>query len=117
MGTYALAALFMGAGSLHFIFASKYRDIVPQWVPHRLAVVYVSGAAEIVGGAGLVIPVTRPLAACGLILLLAVVLPANVYMALQAHRSGVSSLIQILLWLRLPLQPLLAWAVWLARRR
>lgn len=77
----------------------------------------ISGAAEILGGAGLLIPVLRRAAAYGLALLLVAVFPANVYMAVahvQFPGWAGQSWVQ---WLRLPLQaPLILWA-WRYTRR
>jgi uncharacterized membrane protein len=52
----------------------------------------------------------------GLILLLILLLPANVEM-LQLYRSrGVQPSTELILWLRLPIQAVLAWWVWVVSR-
>jgi uncharacterized membrane protein len=84
-----LAVLFIGAGVLHFVAPATYLHIMPPYLPAPLALVYLSGAAEIAGGVGLLIPATRQLAGWGLILLLLAVFPANVYM-LQTHGAGLA---------------------------
>jgi uncharacterized membrane protein len=79
--------------------------------------VWVSGAAEIAGGLGLLVkPLRRP-AAWGLIALLIAVWPANIYMA-TAHVAAPGIFgHRWAQWLRVPLQlPLIAWA-WLYTRR
>ena len=88
--------------------------IVPSWIPNPQAAVFWSGIAEIAGAIGLLIPQTRVWAAYGLIALLVGVFPANVKMLLDARASGASALYVALLWVRLPLQPLLIWWVWKA---
>jgi uncharacterized membrane protein len=117
LGRIILAVLFLVAGSLHFITPQLYLRIVPPYLPTPLILVYISGAAEILGGLGLLAPMTRQLAAWGLIALLIAVLPANIYMATAHLRMpGVmgQSWAQ---WLRVPLQlPLIYWA-WLYTRR
>ncbi len=106
------SAFFVGAGVLHFVKPAAYCKIMPPYVPWPLAMVYVSGAAEIAGGIG-VLTRFRRLAAYGLIALLIAVLPANIYMA-QAHiQVTATPLPNWLLWARLPLQGLLIW--WMAR--
>lgn len=113
-GVLALAALFVAAGVLHFVAPAFFDRIVPPWVPlSPRAATLLSGAAEIAGGLGLLHPRTRPAARVGLLALLALVFPANVHMALHAERFGVSPAVA---WGRLPLQPLLMWAVWRAGR-
>lgn len=109
LSRYALALLFVGAGVLHFVHPATYLAIMPPVLPAPLALVYVSGAFEILGGLGLLPARTRRLAGWGLLALLVAVFPANVYMALiheQLHISGWVA------WGRLPLQLPLLWWVW-----
>lgn len=115
----ALAALFIGAGLLHLYNPALYRPVMPQWLPAHDLLILLSGVAQILGGAGLLVRYTRTAAGIGLILLLIAVFPANVEMLRSAHQMGAESWTLALLWLRLPLQPLLAWWVWRAavRRR
>jgi uncharacterized membrane protein len=81
IGRIVLAVLFVAAGSLHFFLPAPYLKIVPPSLPAHLAIVYISGAAEILGGLGLLFPPTCQAAAWGLVALLISVLPANIYMA------------------------------------
>ena len=60
--------------------------------------VYISGAAEIAGGLGFLIPPARRTAALGLIALLVAVFPANVYMATNPVEAGASALPPAALW-------------------
>jgi uncharacterized membrane protein len=111
-----LALLFLGAGVLHFVAPATYLRIMPPYLPEPLLLVYLSGAAEIAGGLGLLLPATRRVAGWGLLALLIAVFPANVYM-LQTHGVGLA-VPQWALWLRLPLQVvLMAWVWWSARRQ
>jgi uncharacterized membrane protein len=116
IGRILLAALFLIAGSLHFFLPAIYLKIIPPWLPVHLAILYVSGAAEILGGLGLLYPPTRQAAAWGLVALLIAVLPANIYMA-TAHLAAPGIMGQSWAqWLRIPLQfPLIVWA-WLYTR-
>ncbi len=110
-----LAALFMGSGVNHFVIPRTYERIVPpSLTDHSGAVVAVSGIAEILGGAGVLIPRTRRLAGLGLIALLAAVFPANLHMAREPERF--SKIPRWALYLRLPLQPLMMWWAWRATR-
>lgn len=115
IGRIVLAVLFILAGSLHFLIPQPYLSIMPPSLPVPLALVYISGAAEILGGVGLLIPATRVFAAWGLVVLLIAVLPANIHMAVEHSRFA--SIPLWALWLRVPLQlPLIYWA-WLYTRR
>ena len=108
----ALALFFIAAGTLHFVVPAPYRAIVPSYLPAPATLVALSGAAEIAGGAGLLVPRLRQAAGLGLIVLLILLLPANVAM-LQLYRAGGAVWWQeVLLWLRLPFQGILAWWVW-----
>ncbi len=109
---YALAAVFAGAGLLHFLKPGTYLRIMPPALPAPLALVYVSGFFEIAGGLGLLFGPTRWWAALGLVLLLVAVFPANVYMA---QISGQLRIAPWVAWGRLPLQALLMWWAWTAR--
>jgi uncharacterized membrane protein len=82
---------------------------MPSALPAKRALVYASGAAEILGGAGVLHPRTRRAAGWWLFATLVAIFPANVNMAINADRYR--SVPAPLLWLRLPLQALLiAWA-------
>jgi len=106
-----IAILFTVAGALHFLIPNVYMRVVPPLLPWPYALVLISGAAEIAGGLGMLFTSTRVAAAWGLIALLIAVFPANIYMA-QAHLMGPAWS----LWARLPLQGLLIWWVYWARR-
>ena len=115
IGRTLLAILFLIAGSLHFLIPHAYLKIMPPAFPAPLTLVYISGIAEILGGLGLLLPLTRHAAAWGLVALLIAVLPANINMVVDHTRFA--SIPLWALWLRLPLQlPLIYWA-WLYTRR
>jgi uncharacterized membrane protein len=112
-----LAALFLGAGITHFTAPGFYVPMVPSWLPAPWTLVYASGVCEIVLGALVLVPAVRRLAAWGLVALLIAVFPANVNMAV--NEIGFSDAPAWLpqptplgLWLRLPLQGVLAWWAW-----
>jgi uncharacterized membrane protein len=115
-GRVILVILFILSGSLHFIAPQLYLKIVPPYLPAHLPIVYISGAAEALGGIGLLIPSTRRAAAWGLVVLLIAILPANIYMA-TAHLPAPGVMGHgWAQWLRVPLQlPLIYWA-WLYTR-
>jgi uncharacterized membrane protein len=111
---YGLALLFVSAGVLHFVRPAPFLRIVPPALPAPGLLVMLSGVAEVAGGLGLLLPATRRLASWGLLALLAAVFPANVYMVGLASELHLPAWV---LWARLPLQPLLMWAVWRAALR
>ena len=112
---FIMAALYILAGSLHFVVTPTYTAIVPDYLPAHRTLVYISGAAEILGGIGLLISATQTAAAWGIIALLIAVFPANLTMITDHARFPAIPLWAA--WLRLPLQlPLIYWA-WLYTRK
>jgi len=77
------AATFLLAGGLHFTHTRFYVAIMPPYVPAHRKMVYASGVAEIVGGAGLLHPRTRRAAGWWLLATLVAVFPANIHMAIN----------------------------------
>ena len=115
-GRLILGLIFIVAGTLHFLIPGAYLRIMPPVLPAHLLLIDISGAAEILGGIGLLVPFTRHLAAWVLVALLIAVWPANIYTAVAhlplAGMAGESWL----QWLRVPLQlPLIYWA-WMYTR-
>jgi uncharacterized membrane protein len=117
IGLALFAGVFIASGFLHFFYPQPYVRIIPPFLPRPLALVRVSGAAEILGGAGVLLPTLRRWAAYGLALLLVAVFPANIYMAV-AHVPFRGLMGETWVqWLRLPLQiPLIAWALYYAKK-
>ena len=108
-----LAAFMVFAGVMHFVRPDGFVKIVPDYLPWPVALVYISGAFEIAGGIGLMIPSLQRPAAWGLIALYLAVFPANIHMATHHLSFGRQPTPDWLLWLRLPLQAvLIAWAAW-----
>ena len=105
---YVMGLFYITAGVTHFLSPEWFLQIVPPFLPAPLALVYLSGVAEIVVGVGILIPQTRHYAALATVALLVAVYPANIYMAVGDVMG--SELVQ---WGRLPLQGVLvAWALW-----
>jgi uncharacterized membrane protein len=101
---------FVFAGIMHFVIPRTYESIVPDALPAKRELVYLSGVAEILGGAGVMHTRTRRAASLWSIATLAAVFPANVHMALNADRYPVPGG-RVALLARLPLQVLaIAWA-------
>jgi uncharacterized membrane protein len=111
---YTLAAFFVLAGLYHFVNPHYYLTIMPPYLPWHLFLVYLSGFFEIVLGVMLMMTKLVRIAAWGMIALLVAVFPANLHMA--AHTELYPDIHPIALWVRLPLQAVLAaWAYWYTR--
>ena len=115
-----LAALsYVTVGVLHFTSAATFVAIMPPYIPGwlHLPAVYLSGAAEIAGGAGLLVPRFRRAAGWGILMLLVAVFPANIHMAVNKVGLPGMPVNEVLLWARLPLQFVMAaWVWWVALR-
>ena len=108
-----VALSFILVGILHFTHASIFVGIMPPYLPWHLELVWISGVFEILGGLGLLIPPVRRFSSWGLLALLVAVFPANLHMAVNGVFIDVPiPQSQLGLWLRLPLQLVIAAQVW-----
>lgn len=115
-----MGPMYVVAGVFHFLVPGLYVQIVPPVFPAPLALVYLSGLAEVAVGIGLLIPRTRRYAAWATVALLVAVFPANVYMATSGvvveGMPGGGDPSALVRWGRLPIQAVLVlWAFWYTR--
>lgn len=104
----ALALFFIIAGLNHFRSPGIYLSMMPLWLPWPEMMNFISGAAEIAGGVGVLHGHTRRFAGWGLIALLVAVFPANLHVALAGWPE--MDIPRWILWMRLPFQLLfMAW--------
>jgi uncharacterized membrane protein len=112
-GRISLAAqslFYVGAGINHFWHPDFYCRIMPDHYAHPLALVRISGAAEILGGLGLLPRATRRASAYGIALMLVVFL--DVHQSMLRHPERFPEIPEWGLWARIPLQfALIAWAL------
>ena len=101
------------AGVSHFADPEPFVRHLPEWVPGREPVIYVTGIVEILFGLALVGRTTsRHTVGRLLAIYLVAVFPANVYVAVAdvevtGQAGGMAA------WIRLPLQALFIWwALW-----
>lgn len=107
---------FIFAGVSHFLMPDTFMKLMPPFIPFPLAMVYISGVFEILGGIGLIVPKTKRAASYGLILLLLAVYPANIYVAVENIQLGGFMSNAFYQWFRVVLQiPLIIWVWWTAR--
>jgi uncharacterized membrane protein len=84
---YLMAAFYILAGLNHFLMTDFYVGIMPGYIPYHLEVVYLSGVAEMGLGLLLLPEITRDWAAWGIIGLLILVFPANVFQFTSGQMS------------------------------
>ncbi|MBN2871766.1 MAG: DoxX family protein [Halothiobacillaceae bacterium] len=107
-----IAVFFLAGGVGHLVFTEFFILAMPDYLSHHKELVLVSGAFELLGAVGVLIPQTRLWAGYGLIALIIAVYPANVHMAL--HPEAYAEMSAWLLYMRLPFQFLFVWFVWWA---
>ena len=99
------AISYVVVGVMHFTHEYIFLPMMPDFLPYHLELVWISGAFEILGGIGLVVPQTRRFAAFGILALLVAVFPANINMAINGIAIDVNvPQSDFGRWLRLPFQ-------------
>lgn len=115
-GVVLQSLVYLASGVNHFWHRGVYLQIMPDHYSHPDALVRLSGAAEILGGLGLLIPATRRASAIGICAMLIVFLDVHIFML--RHSARFPEIPNWVLWARLPLQAaLIAWAWRYARHR
>ncbi|WP_243718604.1 hypothetical protein [Actinomadura sp. KC06] len=119
---HAMAAMLVLTGIVRFVpdsmaampSAEELARMVPPFVPFPLAMVYLTGVLELLIAVGLVLARTRWSAGVGLAVLLPLLLPANIYAALNdIPLNGAEA---TPLWIRIPQQAAyVAIALWIAK--
>ena len=111
----ALSLMLVFTGVSHFTFMKEdFVRMMPPAIPWPRAMVFFTGACEIAGAIGLLLPGFRRAAAYALVAFFIAVLPANVHAARAAVTLRGRPATP--LWVRLPMQVLfIAAACWSAR--
>jgi uncharacterized membrane protein len=107
-----IAFIFFSVG--HFVETDGMVEMLPDWVPFRLPIIYFTGLVELAIGISLFVPRMRSKAAQFAIVVFIAFFPANIYAALNGIGLGGHQWGPIYLLIRLPLQlALIAWAYFL----
>lgn len=109
-----LAVFYLIAGVAHIRSPSGFLAITPDWVPFAEHVILLTGAAEIAGAIGLlvpqsVVPKTRYAAGVGLALYAVCVYPANINHAINNIAIGGETVGWLYHGPRLAFQPVFVW--------
>jgi uncharacterized membrane protein len=105
---------FMGGGITHFTNPDFFVSIMPPYIGFHLAIVYLSGALEILGAIGILLAKWRTQAGNGLFVLTIFVTPANVYM--WRNPDMFPDISEAFLSVRLFIQMLLLACIWFSTR-
>ena len=100
---YIMSLFYVSVGINHFLNPEWFVKIVPPMLlEFDYELVYLSGVCEVIFGLLILIPKARYYAAWGLILTLAAVFPANIYLA-QTNGVAMDTTAAVA-WYRLPFQ-------------
>jgi uncharacterized membrane protein len=103
----AMAAMLMFTAVGHFIFTKGMSMMLPDCIPLKTGIIYLTGILEILAAIGILIPEIRITTGWLLIVFFIVILPSNIYAAINHidyqkatfNGDGISYL-----WFRIPLQ-------------
>ena len=106
-GCVAMSVMLLFTGVSHFLYPEGMALMLPDFIPFKKEVIYLTGVIEIAAAIGLLIPRYRKLTAWLLIIFFLAILPANINAAINHVNlrtatfdgSGVNYL-----WFRVPLQ-------------
>lgn len=108
-----LALIYVPFGLFHLLKPGSFLPIMPGWIPFPREIIIFTGACEVAGGLGLLVPSLRWWAGVGLAAYAVAVYPANIHHAVDHVRvPGLPSG----LWYHVPrllFQPVFVWwALW-----
>lgn len=108
-GRIAMAVMLVFTAIGHFAFTKGMAMMVPDFIPYKTEVIYLTGVVEIVAAIGLLVPGVRVITGWALILFFIVLLPANIKAALEHvdyQNATYDGSGPWYLWFRVPLQVL-----------
>jgi len=114
-GNFAMSMMMLFTAIGHFAFSKGMMMMLPDPIPFKKEIVYVTGLIEIMAAIGLLIPSWRYLTSVLLIIFFVLILPANVYAAIKKvnyQRGSYDGDNINYLWFRIPLQILFIGWVW-----
>lgn len=92
-------------------------EMLPAWVPGRIALVYATGVIELVVAVAVLVPRLRTIVGWSIILMLLFFLPINIYASVNHVGMGGHQWGPVYLLIRIPLQAvLIVWVWWFAVR-
>ena len=119
-GNIAMSAMLLFTASGHFIFSKGMAMMMPEFIPFKKQMVYITGLIELAAALGLSIPETRHLTGILLIIFFIFIIPANINAAMKSidyQKADYAGRGKNYLWFRVPLQILfIAWVWWFSVR-
>ncbi|MBH08036.1 MAG: DoxX family protein [Flavobacteriales bacterium] len=110
---YTLSIMYFTVGVKHFTEPDFFKAIVPNYLPFKEMIVYVSGAAEIILSVVILFKKYRKLCSTLLIILLISIFPANIFLFSNIQAQEFLGITKQQALIRLPFQiPLILLAHW-----
>ena len=110
---YIMGIFYINVGIGHFINPDFFLVIVPDYLPYHLFLVYISGLFEIIFGASMLFKKSRKFGGIGLIFLLLLVFPANIFLFQSVEAQSVYEISKNKALVRMFFQaPLIVIAYW-----
>ncbi len=106
-GRIGMSAMLLFTAIGHFVFTKGMSMMLPDFVPFRIELVYLTGILEIAAAIGLFIPKFRVVTAWLLVVFFILMLPANIYASIKHidYQKGTFDGPGLTyLWFRIPLQ-------------
>ena len=117
-GRVGIALVFAFTGVGHFIKTSAMTQMLPGLVPMRVSLVYLTGVFELLAAVAILIPPLSRYVGLALCVFLLLIVPSNIYAALERVDFGGHAAGPIYLLVRIPLQFfLIGWIYWFAIRQ
>jgi uncharacterized membrane protein len=108
-----LSAMLLFTAVGHFIFTKGMVMMIPDFIPYKTGMVYLTGIIEIAAAVGLLIPGTRIMTAWLLILFFVLLIPSNIIATIKhvdIEKGTFDGYGVSYLWFRIPLQ--IVFIVW-----
>ena len=112
LGRISMAVMLVVTGISHFTNTAEMIEIMPDFVPAKREVVYLTGVIELLAVIGLLLDRTTWITSILLIIFFLCVLPANIAGSLKSVQYGGMEYGPWYLLFRVPLQIFFIWWVW-----
>jgi uncharacterized membrane protein len=112
IGRASMALMLIATGIAHFTSNEQMVAMIPEFMPAKRELIYVTGICELLAVPGLLWSKTSRLTSILLLIFFVLVLPANVAGSLKEVQFGGMEYGPFYLLFRIPLQILFIWWVW-----
>ncbi len=103
----AMSVMMLLAAAGHFMFPEGMALMIPEFIPYKAELVYITGILEILFAIGLLLPKYYTTTGIVLIIFFILILPANIHAAMQGldyQKASFDGPDMRYLWFRIPLQ-------------